>query len=58
MFSVILDIFLVKMEAVTFPLPYWEHGQSHFETVYEPAEDTFILIDALEKDYMELKQSK
>ncbi|KAM8973169.1 methyltransferase HEMK2 [Pelodytes ibericus] len=39
-----------------FPTPVYSHvGHGDFTDVYDPAEDTFLLIDALEKDLEELK---
>ncbi|XP_069485887.1 methyltransferase N6AMT1 isoform X3 [Ambystoma mexicanum] len=40
-----------------YPTPLYSHvGQAPFSDVYVPAEDTFILIDALERDAEELKK--
>ncbi|XP_053575770.1 methyltransferase N6AMT1 [Bombina bombina] len=39
-----------------FPTPVYSHvGRGEFIDVYDPAEDTFLLMDALEKDAEELK---
>jgi len=39
-----------------FPTPDLSHAtQADYSEVYEPAEDTFLLMDALEKDVVFLK---
>ena len=39
--------------------PLYSHLQNkEFENVYEPAEDTFLLLDALEKDAEEIRGRK
>ncbi|KAG9262169.1 methyltransferase N6AMT1 [Astyanax mexicanus] len=42
-----------------FPTPLYSHaGRGPFSEVYEPAEDSFLLIDALEKDADLLRESR
>ncbi|XP_029876647.1 methyltransferase N6AMT1 isoform X1 [Aquila chrysaetos chrysaetos] len=42
------------------PTPRYEHvgAQGPFRDVYEPAEDTFLLLDALERDAARLRQAR
>lgn len=42
------------------PTPRYEHvgPQGPFRDVYEPAEDTFLLLDALERDAARLRQAR
>ncbi|KAJ0009370.1 hypothetical protein NQD34_001072 [Periophthalmus magnuspinnatus] len=43
--------------SVNYPTPFYSHtGRGEFSEVYEPAEDSFLLIDALEKDAEMLKE--
>lgn len=45
-----------KMASPSFPTPLHGHvGRGAFSNVYEPAEDTFLLLDALEAAAAELK---
>ncbi|XP_062454125.1 methyltransferase N6AMT1 [Rhea pennata] len=48
------------MAAPTLPTPRYEHVGPHgpFREVYEPAEDTFLLMDALEQDAALLKEAR
>lgn len=42
----------------SYPTPVYSHvGRGDFRDVYEPAEDTFLLMDALEKDAERLRKS-
>ena len=42
-----------------YPTPLYSHaGRGPFIDVYEPAEDSFLLIDALEQDAEKLKQMR
>ncbi|NXI70552.1 HEMK2 methyltransferase, partial [Anseranas semipalmata] len=45
--------------APTLPTPRYDHVGPHgpFRDVYEPAEDTFLLLDALERDEAQLRQA-
>nr|AAC96119.1 YDR140w homolog [Takifugu rubripes] len=44
--------------SASYPTPVYSHvGRGDFRDVYEPAEDTFLLMDALEKDAERLRQS-
>lgn len=44
---------------MSFPTPSFAHmKQEDYEIVYEPAEDTFLMMDALEKDAIFLKERK
>ncbi|KAM8872244.1 methyltransferase N6AMT1 [Synchiropus picturatus] len=41
----------------SYATPHYSHaGRGHFRDVYEPAEDSFLLLDALEKDAEELRR--
>ncbi|NXJ84308.1 HEMK2 methyltransferase, partial [Trogon melanurus] len=48
------------MEAADLPTPRYEHvgPQGPFRDVYEPAEDTFLLLDALEQDAALLREAR
>lgn len=42
-----------------YPTPLYSHaGRGDFREVYEPAEDSFLLIDALEKDADRLQRMR
>ncbi|XP_061628413.1 methyltransferase N6AMT1 isoform X4 [Phyllopteryx taeniolatus] len=42
-----------------YPTPLYAHAaRGHFRDVYEPSEDSFLLMDALEKDVDELRQMR
>ncbi|NXK54322.1 HEMK2 methyltransferase, partial [Chauna torquata] len=45
--------------APRFPTPRYDHVGPHgpFRDVYEPAEDTFLLLDALERDAAQLREA-
>ena len=41
----------------SFPTPIFSHlTMSDYDKVYEPAEDTFLMMDALEKDINKINQ--
>lgn len=45
--------------STSYPTPLYSHaGRGDFREVYEPAEDSFLLIDALEKDADRLQQMR
>ncbi|XP_067155589.1 methyltransferase N6AMT1 isoform X2 [Apteryx mantelli] len=48
------------MAAPALPTPRYHHVGPHgpFREVYEPAEDTFLLLDALEQDAAQLKEAR
>uniref|UniRef100_A0A8B9PJV8 Methyltransferase HEMK2 n=1 Tax=Apteryx owenii TaxID=8824 RepID=A0A8B9PJV8_APTOW len=48
------------MAAPALPTPRYHHVGPHgpFRDVYEPAEDTFLLLDALEQDAAQLKEAR
>lgn len=48
--------YLFKVEVVMIPTPVVSHaGRGSFSEVYEPAEDSFLLIDVLERDAERLR---
>lgn len=44
---------------MSFPTPSFSHlNQEDYQNVYEPAEDTFLMMDAVEKDAESLKERR